>query len=123
MDCNLKIKLYLEDDNGKFMGIGVLWLLQSIEKNGSLRAAAADLGISYSKAYAMIKNLENAVGKPMIERKKGGQDRSGANLTSFARDFIKLYDSFQSECKYLLDEPFKDFSHKLDMLISQRTET
>ena len=42
MDMNLKIKIYLEDGSGKFMGIGVLWLLQALEGETSLRAAAAN---------------------------------------------------------------------------------
>ena len=38
----LKSKLYLLDENGdKFMGMGVLWLLQAIDKTKSLREAAS----------------------------------------------------------------------------------
>ncbi len=50
---NLKVKLYLENEQDKFMGIGVLWLLQKVQECGSLRAAALDLGISYSKAFRL----------------------------------------------------------------------
>ena len=45
-NINLKVKLYLEDEQEKFMGIGVLWILQRIPSCGSLRAAAAEMGIS-----------------------------------------------------------------------------
>lgn len=119
MDCNLKVKLYLEDDSGKFMGIGVLWLLKAIEKSGSLRSAASELGISYSKAYGMVDNLEKALDQKMIERKKGGQDRLGASLTPFAKEFITLYDDFQSDCKHLLDRPFASFKKKFDRLLDK----
>jgi len=113
MDMNLKIKLYLENDNEKFMGIGVLWLLQTLQTEKSLRAAAARLGISYSKAYSMISNLEKAVGRPVVERKHGGHDRGGVVLTPWAKSFIELYDSFQNRCKDLLNEPFEEFRKKL----------
>lgn len=116
MDVNLKIKLYLEDERGKFMGIGVLWLLQALEKEKSLRAAASDMGISYSKAYNMIANLEKATGHSVIERRRGGHERTGAALTDFGKDFIKLYDAFQSRCKKLLEEPFEDFRNQLGKL-------
>ncbi|MCR4676994.1 MAG: LysR family transcriptional regulator [Sphaerochaetaceae bacterium] len=105
----LKTKIYLEDDNGKFMGIGVLWLLNSIQRLGSLRAAAADLGISYSKAYSMVENLENALEHRIIERKRGGKDRVGACLTPFATSFLEIYDDFQKKCKVLLEKPFDEF--------------
>jgi molybdate transport system regulatory protein len=69
----VKVKLYLVDEEGdKFMGIGVLWILERIETEGSLRKSAAVLGISYSKAYGMIRNLEARLGVPVLVRKKGG---------------------------------------------------
>lgn len=45
----LKTKIYLLDDEGeKFMGIGVLWLLNEVAKTQSLHKAASNLSISYS---------------------------------------------------------------------------
>lgn len=117
MDLNLKVKLYLQDGEEKFMGIGVLWLLQEIEEQKSLRSAAMKMGISYSKAYNMVKHLEDSLGKPVLVRQKGGQLRSGAVLTPFAQDFVRLYDAFQSDCKKLLDKPFSDFEASLEKLL------
>lgn len=116
-NVNLKVKLYLESDKGKFMGIGVLWLLEKVKACGSLRSAASELGISYSKAFRMVQNLETELGVEVLERKRGGMQRSGASLTKFGEDFICLYDTFQRECKVLLDKPFYDFSNKLDSLL------
>jgi len=116
-NVNLKVKLYLESDKGKFMGIGVLWLLEKVKSCGSLRSAAAELGISYSKAFRMVQNLETELGVEVLERKRGGMQRSGATLTRFGEDFICLYDTFQRECKVLLDKPFYDFGKKLDSML------
>ena len=115
----LKIKIYLEDKGEKFMGIGVLWLLQNLEKEKSLRAAAASMNISYSKAYNMVTGLEKALGCRVVERQRGGFERSGAFLTEFGKAFIKLYDGFQNECKKRLDEPFAAFREELAKLSSQ----
>ncbi len=114
---NLKVKLYLENENDKFMGIGVLWLLQKVKECRSLREAAAEMGISYSKAFRMVKNLESALGEDVLERRRGGSDRSGASLTPFGEEFIILYDEFQKKCKGLLKEPFSEFSDKLNELL------
>ena len=110
----LKVKIYLEENGEKFMGIGVLWLLQKIEEKKSLRSAALDLDISYSKAYNMVRNLEKGLGKQILIRQKGGQSRGGAVLTDFAKDFIKSYDAFQARCKDLLKEPFAAFCKKIN---------
>ena len=121
-NINLKVKLYLENEQEKFMGIGVLWILQRIEDCGSLRAAATDMGISYSKAFRMIETLESTIGVPVLERRKGGMQRSGAKLTPFGKAFIALYDDFQKNCKVLLEKPFEKFSEELSALVSEHSK-
>lgn len=115
----LKVKIYLEDEQDKFMGIGVLWLLMNIQEKHSLKAAAEEMGISYTKAYSMINRLEEGLGQKILDRKKGGKNRSGAELTDFAKNFIPLYDEFQKNCKNILDKPFDKFKKNLDKLISE----
>ena len=121
-NINLKVKLYLEDEQEKFMGIGVLWILQRVPACGSLRAAAAEMGISYSKAFRMIEKLESTLGKPVLERHRGGMQRSGAKLTPFGQEFILLYDDFQRTCKSLMEEPFRKFTDELSSLVSIHSE-
>ena len=121
-DINLKVKLYVQNGKEKFMGIGVLWVLQKTRELGSLRAAATDLGISYSKVYRMIVNLEKNLGARVIDRRKGGSDRSGATLTEFGEKFTEMYDRFQTECKALLDEPFVKFTAEMNGLIDSYRE-
>lgn len=117
---DVKAKLYLVSGEGeKFMGIGVLWLLRQIDASGSLRAAAARMGISYSKAYTMVKNLEHQIGVPVIERKRGGADHEGSTLTRFGQRFVALYDEFQTEAKQRLVEPFAVFSREFQSLLSE----
>jgi molybdate transport system regulatory protein len=112
-------KLYLVDEKGdKFMGLGVLWLLQSIEKEGSLRAAALEMDLSYSKAFKMVKKLEEQLNRPVIERRKGGSEKVGSTLNEFGRRFIRLYDKFQTEAKLLLDAPFEDFLREFEQMKS-----
>ena len=121
-DINLKVKLYVQNGKEKFMGIGVLWVLQKTKELGSLRAAATDLGISYSKVYRMIVNLEKNLGVRVVDRRKGGSDRSGATLTEFGEKFAEMYDRFQRECKTLLDEPFVKFTGEMNGLIDSYKE-
>ncbi len=115
---NFKVKLYLENDRDKFMGIGVLWLLQKVETCRSLREAALEMGISYSKAFKMIENLEDSLGMKVLDRHKGGSDRGGATVTEFGHRFIELYDSFQQRCKALLMPEFNAFEGDLEALMA-----
>ncbi len=114
----LKTKIYLADDSGeKFMGIGVLWLLKAIEEHGSLRKGAAELSISYSKAYGMISSLEKNLGVPVIDRRKGGNDHSGAMLTPFGKEFLSLYEDFHTDIKKFCASPYIAFSDTVQQLI------
>lgn len=106
----LSTKLYLLDDNNeKFMGIGVLWLLEAIEEASSLRQAAKKMDLSYSKAYNMLAHLESVVGRPFVERKRGGSSREGVQLTEFAKQFMDLYKGFQDKAKKEVGICYKDF--------------
>ncbi|MGH0052928.1 MAG: winged helix-turn-helix domain-containing protein [Sphaerochaetaceae bacterium] len=119
----LKSKLYLVDEEGnKFMGIGVLWLLEQVEQQNSLRKAAFALGMSYSKAFAMVQNLEKGLGVPVLNRRKGGANREGATLTAFAVQFLALYRQFNIQAKGSLDAPFSRFKAELGLLLEEHDE-
>ena len=113
----LSTKLYILDDSGKkFMGAGVLWLLENIRETGSLLAASEKMGLSYSKARSMIDHLEESTGHAMVERHKGGADRKGAVLTEYAERYILLYSRFQEDAKADADERFREYLKELAKL-------
>ncbi len=97
---DLKLKIYfLDEEGGKFMGAGVLWLLQGIRRHGSILKAAEEMHLSYAKAHMMMKKLESALGRPVLCRRKGGESREGAVLTDFGLAFIEAYESYQKSVK------------------------
>lgn len=111
----LKLKIYLVNETGgKFMGIGVLWLLQEVAREGSIRKAAASLGISYSKAFSMLRTLEAELGQSVLERKKGGESRKGAVITPFGMKLAALYEDFQKDVKLYSRKRFSDFKQVLN---------
>ena len=116
----LKTKIYLLNDDGdKFMGIGVLWLLNEVMKTQSLHKAAKNLDISYTKAFNMVKHLESALGKEVLSRKKGGANREGATITEFGKEFLSLYDEFQKQAKECINGTYQNFKEKLSLLMEE----
>ena len=116
----LNTKIYLLDDNGnKFMGIGVLWLLEAIEESSSFRQAAQKMELSYSKAYNMLSQLEKSLGCAVVERRRGGHSREGIELTPFARKFIELYKEFQINVKKESETVFIGFESSLKALMEE----
>ncbi len=102
---SLKIayKVWL-DCNGKAFGEGPDRLLQRIEAAGSLHKAAADMKMSYRKAWLMLQAMERRLGFTLLERKVGGVSGGGSRLTPEARDFMKRYEAFRREVEESLEE-------------------
>lgn len=99
-------KIWL-DQNGKAFGDGPFELLKRVEKSGSLRRAASQMNMSYSKAWRLIQLLEGRLGFPLLNKKVGGIYGGGSLLTPEARDLMTHYEKFQKEVRKSLCQIFK----------------
>lgn len=94
------IKVFLCDtSHDKFFGPGPYRLLLGVERFGSLRAAAQDMGMAYSKAFTIIKRAETALGFPLTCRKIGGTGGGGSVLTPEAKELMNRYADYESACR------------------------
>jgi len=115
MELNLKIYI-LSDTGEKFFGIGVFWLLRAIHMEGSIRQAAADLGISYTKALRMLRVLEKHLGRPVLIRRKGGESREGAVVTPCGHYLLEKYELFQERVKSESEVAFSEFTRAIEAM-------
>jgi len=112
----LKVRIYFEDDKKQsFMGVGVLWLLEGIENCGSIRQAAGEMNMSYTKAHQILKNLESSLGRKVLQRHRGGNDRSGAILTDFGKTFLTEYKKFNKKIDELSRIEFDSFLKEMEI--------
>jgi len=81
------------------LGPGRVDLLELIEKTGSLRSAAQAMGISYMRAWNLIRYTNKCFNKPVVEAVRGGKTGGGANLTGTGRKIIALYRGMENESK------------------------
>lgn len=92
-------KITLTDDNGiKFFGEGPCRLLRCVEKTGSLRAAAMEMEMAYSKACRILKQAETTLGFPLTSRSTGGKDGGGSILTSEGKQLLRQYEAYRDAC-------------------------
>lgn len=88
----VKSKVWLQDAQGRIIfGLGRMRILKAIEKCGSLNAAAKELKMSYRAVWGKIKVTEEALGRPLLVRSKGGSSGGGSALTPFARTLLERY--------------------------------
>ena len=86
------------DDGEKFFGEGPCRLLNGIDRTGSLRAAAKEMDMAYTKALRLVERAEEVLGFPLTERTIGGKGGGGSRLTQPAKEFIKKYEAYRDAC-------------------------
>lgn len=106
MEIKIKSKLWIEVDGKPVFGRGRKFLLEAIDKYGSINQAAREINISYRKAWGYIKAMEERLGFRLIERQTGGRNGGGAVLTEEAREFLIKYESLDRGIQEIVDERF-----------------
>lgn len=71
-------------------------LLRAIDTHGSLNRAADALGRSFAHAQRRIVELEGGFGQ-LVDRRRGGADGGGSELTTPARDLLARFDRLRAE--------------------------
>lgn len=82
-----------------FFGPGVARVLHLVDELHSLNAAAAAMSMSYSKAWKMIRSMEQQLGIKVIDRRVGGKEGGGSSLTLEGRLFLESYARFEADMK------------------------
>ena len=111
-------KITLTDDNGiKFFGEGPCRLLRCVEKTGSLRAAAMEMEMAYSKASKILKQAEQTLGFPLTTRSTGGKNGGGSVLTEEGKRLVRQYETYRDACIKINQELYRQYFPKLGCVI------
>lgn len=107
----VRYKVWLDND-GKAFGDGPYDMLEKIERLGSLRRAAEEMGMSYSQAWNLLKTLEKRLGFELIERKTGGAAGGGSSVTPEGKRLMEKYIAFRREAGKSIERLYeKYFEH------------
>ena len=88
----LRLRVWLEQEENTYIGIGSTLLLKHVEELGSLRQAAAALGMSYRRAWGKLKSAEERIGHPLVEKTKGRGQKF--NLSPYGKDLMDRFLAF-----------------------------
>ena len=75
------------------LGPGKAALLQSIAVTGSLRQSAAELAMSYTRAWSLVQTMNACFVSPLVATERGGAKRGAAHLTPRGQRVLALYDA------------------------------
>ena len=92
----ITVRLYTDE---KCFGPGVAMLLERVERLHSLRSAAIDMDMAYSKAWTILRNAERTLGVKLISSTTGGRHGGGAVLTPEGEQMLAAYTAFFQEVR------------------------
>ena len=86
----LTVKVWLGHDGDKVLGPGRAELLDLIARHRSISAAARLMGMSYRRAWSLVRSTNAAAGVPLVAAVKGGPG-GGAELTRHGKAALAWY--------------------------------
>lgn len=105
---NVSWKVWLSNEESKIFGKGPKELLININELGSIRKAAEEMNLSYSKALRLIKTIESEMDFPVLERQVGGPSGGGSILTQEAKDLIERFDTFENKVETMIKKIYEE---------------
>ena len=107
---NLSCRLFTD---AKCFGPGVAQLLHRVERLHSLRAAALEMEMAYSKAWTILRAAETGLGFKLLNSTTGGKHGGGATLTPEAEAILAAYERYCANVRQyaaqLFEEDFREF--------------
>lgn len=88
MNCAVKLII---GENQPSVGPGLISLLELIRESSSVMEAAEKMDVSYSKAWKIIRQAEENLGKKLVLRKSGGTGGGSAQVTPEGLALIKAF--------------------------------
>jgi molybdate transport system regulatory protein len=88
---SLRPRLRVMKDDEIALGPGKVDLLDAIGRKGQLRSAAAALGMSYMRAWKLVRTMNESFRLPLVEFSRGGRPPGGARLTRAGERVLAIY--------------------------------
>lgn len=89
--CRLRPRLRVLCGEEIVLGPGKADLLEAIARTGELRRAAGQLGMSYMRAWKLVRVMNGAFREPLIETTRGGAGHGSARLTKTGTTVLAEY--------------------------------
>jgi molybdate transport system regulatory protein len=92
-----RLTVRIDFEGAKSFGPGKARLLELIERQGSIRAAAAAMNMSYRHAWLLLQAVEGTFGAPVITTATGGAHGGGAKLTALGKAIVTRYRAIEAQ--------------------------
>ena len=90
-DSGLQFRIRVLHKGEIALGPGKAELLGAIRDYGSITKGAKKLGMSYMRAWTLVRVMNNSFREPLIEMERGGAKGGAARLTPLGLEALELY--------------------------------
>ncbi len=108
MKFKVKSRIWIENEDGVFLGEGRVQLLKKVDEFGSISKAAKELNMSYKKAWFLLDSINKQSPKLVLTKKTGGKNGGGAELTTYGKKVITDFESLIESCWSYLNKGFSE---------------
>jgi molybdate transport system regulatory protein len=102
-------RLRIVMSQGLILGPGKVDLLEAIERNGSISAAAREMDMSYRRAWLLVDALNQMFAHPLVVAAPGGAHGGGAQITEFGRAVAAAYRRIEQKTHAAIHEELGRF--------------
>ncbi|MBW6497032.1 MAG: LysR family transcriptional regulator [Bacteroidales bacterium] len=113
----LNYKIWVETDSHvSILGEGKWKLLKAIKETGSLKAAVESMGLTYRQTWTKLKNIEEKLGFPIIEKTRGGSEGGQTTLTPQGEKIVEFFDKVYHEFEPSVKSIFQELLDELNSI-------
>lgn len=103
-----RVKLWVEHGDDLSLSDWRVRLLETVESTGSLAAAARQLNVPYRTAWYKLRQIEDSLGRKLLETHSGGAEGGRSRLTPEARALIDAFHEFTRGIETLVEARFRE---------------
>ena len=92
---SIKVRLRVTRGEEDAFGPGKAQLLESLLQTGSLNRSASAMKMSYVKALALVRAMNEHFRAPLVELSRGGKQGGGTQVTASGRKVLEQYQAMR----------------------------
>jgi molybdate transport system regulatory protein len=95
-------------------------LLTEIKKEQSIIAASRNMGISYRKAWGLLREIEYVLGFQLVGKHRGGKTGGKTYLTEEGLELTEAYLKLKTDLKDKVHDTVKTFFNRINKISGKR---
>lgn len=103
-----RANFWIEKDGEVVLSTWRVALLEAIAETGSITAGAEKMNVPYRVAWQKVHEIEERLGRPVLETQTGGTGGGGARLTPTGERYVKQFHEFADDLHEMVRRRYRE---------------